>query len=284
MPRGGPARRDRRRRHDPLPRAGQQQVRDLQQGQQRSDRRRHAEPARRRRHTDFVFDPQVIWDPTTDRFYYAAVDVLSPSHNQVAFGFSTKASPSNAANWCKYVVDYGVQFPDYPKLGDSGFFAMIGVNVFANGGNGGYLRSDLMAISKPPSGRGCPAASSFRFDDRTLSFNAFTPVPANEIDTNPTGWAVAISNRLPSTQLSLFQVNQNGATGNPVIHRNPTNVTVPSYTFPPNAPQAGSINRRHRLRAEHAGGGRDRSQTRRQVRALDAAHGEGWRRSRGPLV
>ncbi len=146
-------------------------------------------------------------------------------------------------NWCKYVVDYGVQFADYPKLGDSGFFAIIGVNVFANGGNGGYLRSDLMAISKPPAGRGCPAASGFKFDDRTLSSSAFTPVPANEIDTNPSGWAVAISNRLPSTQLRLFQVNQNGATGNPVIHRSPTNVTVPSYTFPPNAPQAGSINR-----------------------------------------
>ena len=213
--------------------------------------------------TDFLTDPQIIWDPTTNRFYYAAEDSRSAAHNQVAFGFSRTASPSSAADWCKYVVDAGASFPDFPKLGDSQFFFMIGVNFFANAGSGGFQGSDLLAVSKPAAGSGCPAPATFKFDDRILSSNSFTPVPANEIDTNPTGWTVAESFGLPSTQLRLFKVTRNSATGNPVIQSSPTNVTVPTYAIPPNAPQQGSVNRI------------DTSDTRntQAVAAIDPAHG-----------
>ena len=57
--------------------------------------------------TDSVFDVQVIWDPTTSRFYYAADDVVSSSDNRVAFGFSKTASPSSAADFCKYTIGFG---------------------------------------------------------------------------------------------------------------------------------------------------------------------------------
>jgi len=191
----------------------------------------------------FLFDPQIIWDPTTNRFYYAADDIVSPTNNRVLFGFSKTASPSSASDWCNYNVPYGVPFPDFPKLGDSRDFAIIGVNVFANNDTGGYIGSDLIAVSKPPAGSTCPAPSSFKFNDKTVSSNAFTPTPANEIDTNPTGWAVAVANSLPGTQLRLFRVTRNSTTGNPVIQTTPTNVPVSSYTFPPNAPQDGSINK-----------------------------------------
>ena len=140
---------------------------------------------------------------------------------------------------------------------------MIGVNFFANAGNGGFLGSDLLAVSKPAAGSGCPAPATFKFDDRILSSNSFTPVPANEIDTNPTGWTVAESFGLPSAQLRLFKVTRNPATGNPVIQASPTNVTVPTYAIPPNAPQQGSVNRI------------DTSDTRntQAVAAIDPAHG-----------
>ena len=196
--------------------------------------------------TDSVFDVQVIWDPTTSRFYYAADDVVSSSDNRVAFGFSKTASPSSAADFCKYSIGFGTVFPDYPKLGDSQFFAMIGSNLFS--GSGSFLGSDLLAISKPAAGTSCPAASSFKLDDAApLMINAttqaFTPVPANEIDTRPTGFAVARPGPLPATQLSLFKVTRDATTGNPIIQSTGTPVTVPSYTWPANAPQKGSVNR-----------------------------------------
>ena len=195
--------------------------------------------------TDSVFDVQVIWDPTTSRFYYAADDVVSSSDNRVAFGFSKTASPSSAADFCKYSIGFGSVFPDYPKLGDSQFFAMIGSNLFS--GSNSFLGSDLLAISKPPSGSSCPAGSSFKLDDAApllinATTQAFTPVPANEIDTRPTGFAVARPSPLPATQLSLFKVTRDATTGNPVIQSTGTPVTVPKYMWPSNAPQMGSVN------------------------------------------
>ena len=195
--------------------------------------------------TDSVFDVQVIWDPTTNRFYYAADDVVSSSDNRVAFGFSKTASPSSAADFCKYSIGFGSVFPDYPKLGDSQFFAMIGSNLFS--GSNSFLGSDLLAISKPPSGSSCPAGSSFKLDDAApllinATTQAFTPVPANEIDTRPTGFAVARPSPLPATQLSLFKVTRDPTTGNPVIESTGTPVTVPKYMWPSNAPQMGSVN------------------------------------------
>ena len=196
--------------------------------------------------TDSVFDVQVIWDPTTRRFYYAADDVVSSSDNRLAFGFSTTASPSSAADFCKYTIGFGSVFPDFPKLGDSKFFAMIGSNLFSR--NGSFQGSDLLAISKPPAGTSCPAASSFKVDDAAplmmnASTQAFTPVAANEIDTKATGFAVARSGPLPATQLSLFRVTRDAITGNPVIQSTGTPVTVPGYTFPANAPQNDSVNK-----------------------------------------
>jgi hypothetical protein len=196
---------------------------------------------------DSLFDVQVIWDPTTRRFYYTMIDMANKSHNNLAFGFSKGSSPNGGSNsdWCKYKIGFGAQFPDFPKLGDSQSFAMIGSNLFNRGGS--FLGSDLLAISKPPSGSSCPAPSSFKLDDAgPLMINAttpaFTPVAANEIDTNTTGFAVARPVSLPATQLSLFRVTRNPTTGDPVIQSTGTPVTVPSYGLPANAPQSGSIN------------------------------------------
>jgi hypothetical protein len=196
--------------------------------------------------TDSVFDVQVIWDPTTRRFYYAADDVVSSRDNRVAFGFSTTASPSGAADFCKYTIGFGATFPDFPKLGDSRFFGEIGSNLFSRSGS--FVGSDLFAISKPPAGTTCPAASSFKLADAApLMMNAttpaFTPVAANEIDTNGKGFAVARSGPLPATQLALFKVTRDATTGSPVIQSTGTPVTVPGYTLPANAPQSGSANK-----------------------------------------
>jgi hypothetical protein len=195
--------------------------------------------------SDDVFDVQIIWDPTTSRFYYTADQVVSSSNNRLAFGFSKSASPSGPADWCKYSMGFGATFPDYPKLGDSRLFAIIGSNLFNS--SDVFQGSDLLAISKPPAGTTCPAASSFKLGDAAplmidATTRAFTPVAANEIDTNGPGWAVARSRPLPATQLSLFKVTRNATTGNPVIQSTGTPVTVPSYTVPPNAPQMGSVN------------------------------------------
>lgn len=190
-----------------------------------------------------TFDPQIIWDPTTNRFYYTMDAIFSATNNKLPFGFSKTASPGNVTtDWCHYQFNYGTPFPDYPKLGDSTHFIIIGVNVFANNDTGGYVGSDIVAIGKPANGAitTCPAASTLKKDKKanlkdTSNNQVFTPVPSNQIDNNPTGFVVTRPLGLPATKLWFFNVTKDG-TGAPVFG-NARGVTVTSYTLPPNATQ-----------------------------------------------
>jgi hypothetical protein len=188
---------------------------------------------------DTVFDVQVIWDPTTKRFYYTMIDVVSNTNNKLAYGYSKDATPSSGSgsDWCKYSISYGSQFPDYPKLGDSKYYALIGVNVFSGQF---FTGADAIAINKP-SGSGCQSSPKMKTKSDLMSNDstfAFTPVPANEIDTKGTGWIVAVPSSLPSKKLSLFKVTKDN--GEAKIQKTATQLTVGDYDAPPNAPQSGN--------------------------------------------
>jgi hypothetical protein len=131
------------------------------------------------------FDPQIMWDPSTNRFYYLMDSIVSSAHHKLAFGFSKTARPAtvSSADWCQYTIDYKSSFPDFPKLGDSRFFIIIGVNTYSN--SDAFLGSDILALSKPPAGTACPDFSTFKFATKTnikdsSNHQTFTPVPANQ--------------------------------------------------------------------------------------------------------
>ena len=190
------------------------------------------------------FDPQVIWDPTTARFYYAGDTIYSSSDHRLSFGYSKSDTPADftSASWCQYQVSYGSNFPDYPKLGDSTHFIIIGVNTFS-GSTSGFVGADIVAISKPPAGTTCQDASTFKSgivqDTMVGTARHFTPVPANSIDANSTGYVLARPASLPATSIGLFKVTRDPTTGNPVFSAG-ASVAVPSYTVPANAPQSGA--------------------------------------------
>jgi hypothetical protein len=188
---------------------------------------------------DQLFDVQVIWDPTTSRFYYTMIDVASQTENNLAYGYSKDASPSSGSgsDWCKYSISYGSQFPDYPKLGDTKYYALIGVNVFT--GNF-FTGADAIAINKP-SGSGCQGSPKTKIKSDLMSNGstfAFTPVPANSIDTKGNGWIVAIPSSLPSKKISIFKVQKEN--GEAKIQKTATQLKVGDYSAPPNAPQSGN--------------------------------------------
>lgn len=188
------------------------------------------------------FDPQVMWDPTTNRFYYAMDSIYKLTDHRIAWGFSKTDSPSNlSSDWCHYTfTTYGIYFPDYPKLCDSRHFILIGVNTF-DGETNAYDGSDIIALSKPPSGTTCPATSSFergmtiKLKDSAGDF-VFTPVPSNQIDNNDTGYVATIDGHTPFIRkLWFFNVTKD-AKGAPKFGLG-RSVTVPQYEIPANAPQ-----------------------------------------------
>ena len=195
-----------------------------------------------------VFDPQMIWDPTTNRFYYAMDAVYSTKYNTIAYGFSKNPAPANLTkDWCHYTTGslYGSLFPDYPKLGDSKFFVLVGVNTYkseqSNDKAISYLRSDLIAVKKPRSGiiTTCPSTTQFFLKKSLVDSSGKqvgTPVPANQIDANSVGYVVARDGTVPSRKIWIFTVRRNFATGAPIFDPAKA-LATPNYDFPPDIQQ-----------------------------------------------
>ena len=197
-------------------------------------------------------DPQMMWDAQTQRFYYSAVYYdFFLSDNGLAVGWSKTATPSSSADFCQYAISAGSELPDYPKLGDSSDFLLYGFNQFGNFGST-YDGSAFVTLNKPPAGSTCASPSAFTVYTSGALHNAdsslaSTPVPANLVDDSAgTGYVVANADLsvTPSANfVSVYAATKSGtdANGIPIpTFSGPTNVTVPSYSMPPSAPQNGS--------------------------------------------
>jgi hypothetical protein len=196
---------------------------------------------------DFVFDVQVIWDPGTNRFFYTTMDTSTDPTlgNLLLFGWSTTATPTlSASSWCQFGLFFGSStLPDYPKLGDTKDFILIGTNNFSGSS---FAGSSISWAAKPPAGSSCPTTfPSHGITGVLKNANgtpAFTPVPANQTDTSSTGWAVARPASIPSggaTFLTLFKITKS-ATGAATIPTTGVSVPVTAYKVPASAPQPGT--------------------------------------------
>jgi hypothetical protein len=201
-------------------------------------------------------DPQMMWDAKTGRFYYSAVYYDSFLFSTgLALGWSKTATPASASDFCHYAIDFGGELPDYPKLGDSPDFLLLGYNLFGAAATT-YEGSAFLTVNKPLAGATCAPTSAFTVHTSAVLQNAdgslaSTPVPANLVD-DSTGAGYVVANA-DLTDLSahptgadfasVYAVTTNGtdANGLPLpSFGGPVNVSVPAYSMPANAPEQGS--------------------------------------------
>ena len=205
---------------------------------------------------DFLSDPQVLFDPRSNRFYYNVLDVGSETapKSTMIFGFSkTNAPTSLPGSFCSYELDFGWGglIADYPKMGTTTDFILIGVNDYPTLAT--FTGSDVGWIRKSHSRKPvttCPPASAVKHgkvgpllndDGVTL---ASTPEPAVETDPSSTGWIVAVPDSTNSgasgTKLELYKVTTN-PDGTPNIETTGHAVTVAMYSPPAPAPQKNGV-------------------------------------------
>jgi WD40 repeat protein len=183
----------------------------------------------------------VIWDAAQGRFLFALSGDSQPSVLDV--GWSKSDTPNAAGDWCSYRLDLGYgsrYFPDFPKLGDTQNFLLIGVNV-VDSSTGKTVRSDVVWLSKPTGPECAPSVTATRITGLTAADGGplSSIVPAAQTDPGSTNWIVAVPFKDdPRTTLCIFAVTEQG--GRPRIQRRATDVTVNAYSTPPAAPQAGS--------------------------------------------
>jgi hypothetical protein len=225
-------------------------------------------------------DPMILWDPHTQRFYY---NVWDTSAATMAWGFSKDTNPTSIpGSWCNYTSSFGynpsIDIPDYPKLGQTKDFLLIGVNHYPSFSSLHADRTDLLWINKyqsPSPVTTCPAASTFgagifknlKNGDGTTGF---TPVPAIQTDPSSIGWVITESDiECPDicgtgTKISVHALRPSPT--NPLVPQflvKGHDITVGAFESPPDAPQKGTTDLLDSLdgRMEHA------------VSGIDPAHG-----------
>ncbi|MGE5827010.1 MAG: hypothetical protein ACM30G_01415 [Micromonosporaceae bacterium] len=195
-------------------------------------------------------DPMALWDPDTQRFYY---NIWNTSNARMDWGFSKDSNPTSIpGSFCNYETAFGyaaTSFPDYPKLGQTKDFLLIGVNFYPMISSTQSTSSDLLWISKPQGQAPittCPAAGTSGKIAGLLNNDgsqAFTPLPAIQTDPSSTGYVLGMSDiECPpvcgtGTKITVFTVTNNA--GVPAVSA-PNSITVASYSPPPAAPQRSS--------------------------------------------
>jgi hypothetical protein len=200
-----------------------------------------------------VTDPQMQWDPRSNRWYYVAA-AFTTHNNYLVFGWSKTPDPSDlAGGWCRFGASMGNQLPDYPKLGHDDNYVLYGANLYDDStGNFVFSTAGIWAVPKPAAGvTTCSAAGFTAFASpqnplhNTDGTSAFTPVPVNTSDASTTGYIVAGHSPLapkptdpngPQTKIMVWHVAKQGGTPHLIADGD---LTVGSFDVPASAPQPG---------------------------------------------
>ncbi|HEX2646409.1 MAG TPA: hypothetical protein VHO95_04215, partial [Candidatus Dormibacteraeota bacterium] len=191
-------------------------------------------------------DPQVQWDPQSNRWLYAEIGFAS-GNNYIVFGWTKTSDPTDLANgWCHYGIFTGHNIEDYPKLGHDAHFLIIGTNVYDDGTNFPFITADVWAIPKPAANDSTCSSpvSATHFADATHLLKntdgtlAFTPIPANATDavTNDYIFGAHDSTLAPQSKVMVWHMQANPA---PVLVAD-GDVSVGSFATPASAPQPGT--------------------------------------------
>jgi hypothetical protein len=191
-----------------------------------------------------VFDPQIMFDAQTNRWYYAAdrVDGSKGTNNHLAFGWSKTSDPSNlSSGWCNFITPSTTEFDDYPKLGDNNRFMIVGTNIFTNAINGPPDGSRIWAIRKPLKGvTRCPkrAPHMKRWTVKPSDIEKpLTPVPADTSTSTSNGYVVGADRG--DGKLKVWRIS---GVKTPKLAK-VLDISVPSWKVPASVPQPGNDNK-----------------------------------------
>lgn len=186
-------------------------------------------------------DPQVQWDQSSQRWLFVTLGCSFASHN-IVFGWSKTSNPSDLVNgWCSFNDNTPGVIGDYPKLGHSAGYMLIGTNNFSSPTTFVGAQITWMATPSPSDPAPCTKPTinksgvPLRNDDTTLTG---TPVPLNTMTNATDGYVLAAYD--PSgppanlqSHVAIWHVNSTGA----LIKD--TDIAVNTYTAPNPAPNAG---------------------------------------------
>lgn len=202
-----------------------------------------------------VSDPRIIYDQTDNRFILSVgqIDFFNFSTGNVLVAVSQTSDPTGM--WNKFAVNFKGRnlantantFPDFPSLGLSPSAIYISSNQYIL--NSACLTADsclfsdswIKVIGLPELISGNPTLNITTFKNvKTASgAKAYAIQPALTYGTSAEEFFVAANFSVyASTKLNVFAINTSG-----VAALSAADLTVPSFSQPPDAPQAGTSTR-----------------------------------------
>ena len=184
----------------------------------------------------------IIWDDTSQRFYFVVVSGLSSGGSKISVGWSKSATPSTLTDWCSNSVDIGERV-FLPTIGDTTNRFVVGYSRF-NSSSGAFNGSDLLFVPKPGAGTTCPGGTIAGATKANLTTSAgkklFAPAVANQIDDSTTGYAVAtVVENATTLAAQIGLVAYTEASPAPLMTFSFSTIATGSVTFPPAVPQRG---------------------------------------------
>ncbi len=193
-------------------------------------------------------DPQIQWDPSSQRWLYVILGCAF-GLDEFFYGWSKTPDPTDLVNgWCRFSVSTPGVLSDYPKLGHSSKYMLVGTNNYSDADETTFVTAQITWMRTPDPGvtscvapavneEGTAATPLKNGDGVTLTS---TPVPVNTTTHAANGYVVsgydAFGNGPPGTpqhKLAVFHLDSSG-----VLHAD-GDLTVTTYSIPPPAPDFG---------------------------------------------
>lgn len=189
-------------------------------------------------------DPQIQWDQSSQRWLYVVLGCSFSSH-KFYYGWSKTTDPSDLLNgWCRFSVATPNVLADYPKLGHSSSYMLVGSNNFSDTGPlFPFVTAQITWMLTPAPGvttcttptvniAGTAIAPLKNGDGVTLTS---TPVPVNTSTNASNGYVVSAYDPsgpppVAQSKLTVFHIDGTGG-----FHAD-GDLNVTTYSIPAPAP------------------------------------------------
>jgi len=185
-------------------------------------------------------DPQMQWDQSSERWLFVVLG-CDPSFNThtIVFGWSKTSDPSDlVSGWCSFIDNTPGVVADYPKLGHSAGYMIVGTNNFSSPTT--FVGAQITWMATPfPTDRTCvkptitKSPGALHNGDSSVTF---TPVPVDTTTSATDGYVLSAydpSGPTLQSHVSVWHVNAAGT-----LIKDP-DITVNTYTQPNAAPDPG---------------------------------------------
>ena len=190
---------------------------------------------------DGTFDPRIIYDPTTERWFAAAIDGGIPGFvaNSIYIAVSETSDPTGDWNGFKFATDLedGVRFGDFDTLGINADGVYLATNNFSAPTSSGFDVS-IYTIPKADLLAAVPTIAGLqRFENLNASSLGYgsSIQPAVDFESLAGTDAYLLSNAGPGTELIRADVVGGAGAGNSVTL--PDTITVPAFATAPDGTQ-----------------------------------------------